>query len=227
MGKDATIEAAFSDLSLIRRVMSRAEADGMPRTPSALTAGVLSHGILLTVAFGLAIAESVLPSSMTSTMLAAGTDPELGPIGLAFAGAGLATVVACVYFVVWRSARAEGEEFSRFVARNFRYLSNLSLLSDLVSKFACLSLLVLAGKPGWISPLLALFVANYLIEGRCFSLRLGHAIGLGAVGIALSAALFALGSVSLAWPLGYFAVASGLSLATLLRARARLGDRQP
>lgn len=51
-----------------------------------------------------------------------------------------------------------------FVANNFHYLRNLSFVADLTKKFVVLSLLVMAGHPEGIGPVLVLFTADYTIS---------------------------------------------------------------
>jgi len=57
-----------------------------------------------------------------------------------------------------------------YIVRNFIYIKNLSLISDLLMKFIALSLAILAGKPEWIAPLLAAFTGDYLLQNRFFTL---------------------------------------------------------
>ena len=133
----------------------------------------------------------------------------------------LLLLLSCLYFTVWRAARKEGEDFTGYAARNFRYLRNLSFLSDLLIKFVVLALLIMAPKPEWIGPMLLAFTADYLIQGRFFVLPPAISLPAALVCLGLAVYQFSLGSTVLILPLVVFIVCAIASLLTVIRSMKR------
>jgi len=217
---EASIQQAVSDLAMIRRAIGRVEPDSPKAQTSALDANIMLQVLSLVFVFFLAMVELIGDQAITRALM---VSPTFGSqdiiLGLADVGLALLLMVVCAYFVVWRSARHGDQDFADFVARNFRYLRSLSFIGDLVVKFAVFSLVVVAPRPEWVGPLLALFTGDYLIQGRFFSLPLGASLVCG-VACVLCAALLFLQSVSaLIWPLTLFLGVNVISVGLILRAR--------
>jgi hypothetical protein len=134
-------------------------------------------------------------------------------------GVTLAVFVMCLYFIVWRSSRASEQEFSGYVAKNFRYLRSLSLVADLLVKFIVFSLVMLAPRPEWIAPLLVVFIADYLIQGRFFHFPVKVSLAMGLGCLLIAAFMYFYPMILLLWPLLLFVVIGGLSGFMLIRAR--------
>jgi hypothetical protein len=102
-----------------------------------------------------------------------------------------------------------------YITRNFKYVKNLSLISDLLMKFITLSLLLLAGKAEWMAPVLMAFTGDYLLQGRFFTLptQISAVLGIGCLASALTQ--FASSSHELLIPLGVFAFITSISMARL------------
>jgi hypothetical protein len=114
-----------------------------------------------------------------------------------------------------------------YLVRNFQYLRNLSLVSDLVVKFIPLSLLVLGGHSEWVAALLSLYIADYLVQGRFFSLPTRAALLLGVVSVMAAGAQYLTHSVQLLWPLVHFSVLTALSLLALASAKREASRLAP
>ncbi len=176
----------------------------------------------LSAAAALLVAEVATDGLYTRTLMLSAWDPGLRFASIVLPAVMLAVLVGVLYFVVARAARRDDRAFDGFVARNFAYLRNLSLLSDLAVKFAGLALVIHVGHPRWTGPLLLLYTADYLVQGRLFTLpvRAGLVVGaaclLGAVAQALTP------DASLAWPLVAFVVVSAASLGHLIRWHRRV-----
>jgi hypothetical protein len=227
-----TVQRAVSDLAMIRKAIERARADdkgekGEKVRRSALEANLLIQSISLLFVLVLCVVELVSEHAMTRSMLLFSPIWEEGVLGVVLVGAILAMFVVALYFIVWRSARHSEQEFSRFIAINFKYLRGLSLLADLVIKFIAFSLVMLAPRPEWIAPLLIVFTADYLFQGRYFNLPIRASLALGVLCIGAAVALYLTGTALLLWPLLLFAVVNALSLLVLIRAwRTETSDKE-
>lgn len=211
------IQQAVADLAMIRRAIDGAQtAEG---TRLGLDANLIIQTLALALAAGLCIVELALDHLLSRALMVTAWAAQWKAIVLADTAILLLLLVMIAYFIVWRAARRSERDFSAFVARNVSYLRNMSLVSDLLIKFAVLCLLVLASKPQWVPPLLCLFVGDYLIQGKLFSLplRASLLLGLGCVGA--GAGLFFGEQWLLLWPLLLFVVVDALSLVFLLRLR--------
>ena len=126
-------------------------------------------------------------------------------------------LVILLYLVIWRAARNSREEFNAYIVRNFRYARLLSYLSDLLLKFAAVALVMLAGHPDWIPPLLLAFTGDYLVQGRLFTLPTRSAVTLGAICIAIGLCQFLAGIHTLLLPLTVFTAVAAISTGRLMR----------
>lgn len=220
MRKDA-IQSAVNDLAVIRRAIEKAgdQDTGIPPNAIAVDAGLLFQGLCLLIAAALIVFELVSSGEMTSIMMVSAHDTEIGLLGLAQVAFVGATLLMCLYFIVWRASRHSEQNLQDYLVRNFQYLRNLSLVSDLLTKLIPLSLLVLAGHPEWVAPLLCLYVADYLVQGRFFSMSTRVSLLLGVAALAVAVSQYLLHSSNLLWPLILFACATTVSLLFLVRAR--------
>lgn len=210
-----SIQQAIQDVAEIRRAIERSSAQPAKARRAALTADLLVQAISLACVLFMLLFELLTDHEATEVMLLSAQIPKLGTIGLAMIGLALPLLIMCLYFIVWRSSRHGEQDFSAFVGANFHYLHRLSLVADLVVKFVVLSLLVLGSQPEWIGPVLALFTADYLFQGRFFHFSVRNSLLLGLACLGATAALLLTGTALLAYPLGIFGALNGLSLAGL------------
>lgn len=216
-----TMQQAVSDVAMIRKAIERAQQSEQPEKArlSALDAKILVQAISLFFALGLAIVELVSGHFITESILQTTTTWEFVLLGIGQVAVSLAVFVMCLYFIVWRSARHGEQEVSKFIAQNFTYLRSLSLVADLLIKFIVFSLVLIAQRADWLAPLLLVFTADYLFQGRFFNLPLAVSLAAGLGCIGLAALVFFTGNPQVVWPLLVFAAANAASLVVLVRAR--------
>jgi len=226
MNRKDAIQNAVNDLAVIRRAIEKTENQdmGVPPNAVAVDAGLLFQGVCLLIAAALIVYELMSSGEMTSIMMISARDTEIGLLGLAQVALVTVTLLMCLYFIVWRASRHSGQDFQDYLVRNFQYLRNLSLVSDLLTKLIPLSLLIVAGHPEWIAPLLCLYVADYLVQGRFFSMSTRVSLLLGVAALAVAVSQYLLHSPNLLWPLILFACATVVSLLFLVRARLEQAD---
>ena len=221
MNEKDSIQSAASDLAIIRRAIEKA-ADRDPSIPAhstAMDAGFIAQGLCLVIGVALLVFELVSGHEMTEIMMLSARDQELGWLGLAQVALAGLTLLMCIYFLAWRAARHSGQSFNDYLVRNFQYLRNLSLVSDVLVKFVPLSLIVLAGRPEWVAPVLSLYIADYLVQGRFFTLSTRVSLVLGGASVIAAAGQYAGQSPQLVWPLLHFCVVGAASMLYLLSAR--------
>jgi hypothetical protein len=221
MSQHESLQSAVNDLATIRRAIEKAEGQdpSIPAHRIAVDAGLIFQGLCLLVALALLAFELVSDREMTQTMMLSVRDQELGLLGLAQVAMTGLTLVMCIYFLAWRAARHSGQTFDDYLARNFQYLKNLSLVSDLLVKFIPLSLLVLGAHSEWIAPLLSLYIADYLVQGRFFSFPTRASLVFGVVSVMAAGTQYLAHSAQLLWPLVHFSVVTAMSLFFLVGAR--------
>lgn len=182
------------------------------------TNGVMLGGALV-FALVCIIVELVTGHGTTQQFMESANNNELKTVGLIQVAMMIGVLCATLYFFVFRAAKRSNRDFNSYVARNFSYLKNLSFLSDLLVKFVVFSAIVIAGKPEWVAPCFMLFIGDYLIQGRFFTISLNLSLILGVISILGAAVMVWLGSTLLLWPLLTFAIATGLSFAQLIAIR--------
>lgn len=229
MNHNDSIQSAVSDLATIRRAIEKAGGldPAIPANRIALDAGLIFQGLCLLIAMALLVYELVSERDMTHIMLLSAGDAELGFLGLAQVAMTGMALVMCLYFLAWRGARHAEQSFNDYVARNFQYLRNLSLVSDLLVKFVPLSLLVLAGHSEWVAPLLSLYIADYLVQGRFFSLPTRASLVFGVASVIAAVAQYLTHSAQLLWPLLHFSVVTAMSLFFLVSAKREASRSVP
>ena len=221
MKSNYLVQDAVSDLALIRRAIEKAggKNPAIPGNRIALDAGLIFQGLCLLIALGLLAYELLSGRQMTQIMMMSTHDPELGFLGLGQVALTGIALVMCLYFLTWRGAYHAEQGFAEYVARNFHYLRNLSFISDLLVKFIPLSLLVLAGQSQWVAPLLSLYIADYLVQGRFFSIPTRMSLVFAVISFIVAASQYLAHSVQLLWPLLHFSAVTAVSVLFLTAAR--------
>lgn len=210
------IQKALTDIALIRRTLSQIDQDQSdPRLAGiTLDANLLLQSIALGSALVLLVIE-LFSNNVISQALASSNTNDLQGYAIGIIGFILAGLLITLYFVLWRAALHNNESIQSYITRNFKYVKNLSLVSDLLMKFGTVSLLLLAGKGGWIAPVLMAFTGDYLLQGRLFTFPTRIAAALGTACLAAALAQYLSGNATLLFPLGAFVLIAGLSIAKL------------
>jgi len=220
--EELNVRKAIADVELIRRVLDQAEKSESPAQTVGLfgvtlTANIVLQSIALAGAALLLIIELVTHGAITDLLMLGATLPDIRLLGIGLMAGILIGLVILLYFVIWRAARNSREEFNAYIVRNFRYARLLSYLSDLLLKFAAVALVMLAGHPDWIPPLLLAFTGDYLVQGRLFTLPTRSAVTLGAICIAIGLCQFLAGIQTLLLPLTVFTAVAAISTGRLMR----------
>ncbi|MED5250314.1 MAG: hypothetical protein VYB82_07790 [Pseudomonadota bacterium] len=220
--EELNVRKAIADVELIRRVLDQAEQNETPAQTTGLfgvtlTANLILQGLALGVSALLLLIELLSRGTLTEMLMLGAAFPDIRLVGIGLMASILIGLVILLYFVIWRAARNSGEELNAYIVRNFRYARLLSYLSDLLLKFAAVALVMLAGRPEWIPPLLLAFTGDYLVQGRLFTLPTRLAVLLGTLCIATGLYQFLAQIETLLMPLGIFTLVALISLGRLIR----------
>ena len=215
------VRQAIADVALLRRVLhqieqKRTDQESAGLFGTTLNANMLLQGGALCIALALAIVEIFSDNVISRAMILGNESLDLRLAGIGIVALMLLGMITALYFVLWRAARHNGEEFGAYIARNFRYARHVSYLSDLLMKFVAVALVLLAGQSQWVAPLLMAFTGDYLLQGRLFTLPTKAAVALGVVCIGGALLQFLSHSDSLLIPLAVFSVISAFSVGRLL-----------
>ena len=218
------IRKAIADVELIRRVLDQVESNhskshAVDLFGVTLSANLVVQGLAFASAALLLLTELISGAYLSRALMLGATLPDLRIVGIGLIAAILLGLVVFLYLVIWKAARESGEEFNAYIVRNFRYARLLSYLSDLLIKFLAVALVIWAGHPEWVAPLLTLFTGDYLVQGRLFTLPTRTAVFLGAAAIAVGLAQFFVGNSTLLIPLLIFVGITGISLGRLFSLR--------
>lgn len=223
---NTNLNKALEDVLTLKRLINESETvqsnSNSMATLSSQT-GVLTHVIALMGCFGLIIAELTMSPSITEIILLTKQEPNLQYYGIGSIAYMLIFLVALLYFIVWRAAGSAGLKLDDFIRKNFSYLRNMNLLSDLFIKFCFASVLLLTQKPEWFAGMLVLFTADYLIQGRFFYFSVRASYLLGMACIAISALEFYMQFSSVLWPLVIFVSLTVLSLSQIFLNQRKAG----
>jgi len=215
------VRQAIADVALLRRVLhqieqKRTDQESAGLFGTTLNANMLLQGGALCIALALAIVEIFSDNVISRAMILRNESLDLRLAGIGIVALMLLGMITALYFVLWRAARHNGEEFGAYIARNFRYARHVSYLSDLLMKFVAVALVLLAGQSQWVAPLLMAFTGDYLLQGRLFTLPTKAAMALGVVCIGSALLQFLSHSDSLLIPLAVFSVIGAFSVGRLI-----------
>jgi hypothetical protein len=222
MREENEVQRALQDLAHIRRAIEgvASAADSQP-AKHALPTALLLQLWAFVLCTAILIVEWLSAGINTSMLLASRESEWLRQMGLVNIASVLVLLVFALQVLVRAGARQSEESLSDFIARNFVYLRNFSLASDLVLKFSVFALVIMARVPELTSPLLIIFTADYLFQGRLFVLPFRSAMILGVLLLGIAFLQFSAGSASVSVALLCFSLVSAFSLvrAYLLRRR--------
>jgi len=215
------LQNALSDVEIIKQIINREEKDGR-LVGITLKTNIVFLGLSSFIAVALIILEVLSKGSMTITLLSAPNSSELKFFGIGFMAFILTVLSALLYFILWRAAKHNNEEYNDYISRNFIYFKSTSLMSDLLIKFVTITLLVLANKPEWIALVLTAFIGDYLLQARFFTLPSKASKVFGFICFSISLAMFLNTSTNLLIPLIVFAAVSIASLIRLIKKQQQL-----
>lgn len=211
------IQKALSDVTLFRRVLDQTDQGSTNPFFSKVTldANLLLQACALFVTLALISIELLHGHTLSKVMILESQIPEMRLYGITIIGLMLLGLITILYYILWCASRHSGETFECYVRRNFKYVQNLSFISDLLMKFFALSLVILSGHAQWVAPLLMAFTGDYLLQGRFFTLSLRVSVCLGLFCILGAISQFMLGDGLLIWSLALFSFVTALSIGWL------------
>ena len=184
--EETTVQEAIRNIEQMKRAIGRVEkTKNKNRLFAPNKIGLLVQTGAVCIAAPFFIVEAI-NGHFTREFLYSAKSEMFREAGIASLAGFLVGLLAILYLVLWDGARKNSEALGDYVSRNFLALSFLSLLSDLFVKFVAISLVLLAAKPEWSGVLMLVFTADYLVQGRLFTLpfKLNIAAALSCVGIA-------------------------------------------
>lgn len=216
------VQRAMRDVMEMKRAIARVE--GLLEERSASLAHVLLHLLVLLICGVTAVLVLLRRELIAWWAYRVHSDLNAGFVLIATAAALLLAVACLAYGIIWHAARREQESFDEYLARNFASLRGIAFVSDLLIKFSGLSVAILAGRPDWVSPLLILYMGDYLLQGRFFMLPVAASLGLG-----FACELFALVYLlmlygNLLWAVMTLAAITSCSLIYILARRRKYGE---
>jgi len=224
-----SLQQAIEDLATIRRAVDKARHEDLDATKAANLA-IGTNKTLQYLSVGIAIffliIELFFNNINTSLMIYSQGDLKFQVLGIVNTAIILLTLSSILYYVVYKASAESEKSFSKYVARNFVYLRNLSFLSDLLIKFSFFAALILAEKPQWVAPVFFLFLADYLIQGRFFTIGTAKSLILAIACIVAAIVQLALSSPFLSWPLAGAIIISAVSLYELSSASKQIASKE-
>jgi len=216
-GSKLDVQKALADIALIRRTLDQSEQDQLDSRLVGVTleANLLLQAVAFVGVLALCLFEVLSGNSITQTLMMGSQIDEIRRFGIGIMGFILVGLLITLYFVLWRAAIHNGENIGAYITRNFRYVKNLSLISDLLMKFITLAILLLANRPEWVAPVLLAFTGDYLLQGRFFTFTTKTSVVLGVACISGGLAQFVSQVPSLLIPLAVFTLVAGLSTVRL------------
>ena len=135
------IQKALADIAVIRRALNQTDQDQMDSRLVGVTldANLLLQAVAFVSALALSLLEIVSGNAITQTLMTGGQLDEFRRFGIGMMGFILFGLLATLYFILWRAALHNGEDMGSYITRNFKYVKNLSLISDLLMKFILLN----------------------------------------------------------------------------------------
>lgn len=217
-------QKALSDIESLKKTLThlhRQNALGLESVDAHIT---LSS--LMLTASGLLTGIESLTNGITADLIASASNPALQQEGLIQVGATLAILMGGAYAYLSVTSTEQKQALDSYTGRYFSYFQRLSGCSDLFVKFAGFALVILAGRPDWVAPLLMLYIGDVVFQGRLFTLpaRLSPLLGVscfvGGIG------LFITGMVSVLWPLLAFSAIAAASVVQAMSAKSRMTREQ-
>ncbi|OUU56202.1 MAG: hypothetical protein CBC21_08290, partial [Proteobacteria bacterium TMED61] len=124
--EELNVRKAIADVELIRRVLDQAEKSDSPAQTVGLfgvtlTANIILQSIALAGVVLLLIIELLTHGGITELLMLGATLPDIRLLGIGLMAGILIGLVILLYFIIWRAARNNREEFNAYIVRNFRY----------------------------------------------------------------------------------------------------------
>ncbi len=203
------LEQALKHITDIRRRLAASEYP-----PAAVQAHQIILGFAAAAAGSLCAAE-LAGGYVTHAIYRSVASTYLRHQGLETMALAVFTALVVVFCVIRIQAHRAEQSPDLFVDRNLPQLALLAFGSDLLVKLCALAVPILALKPVFVSPLLLVFIADYLLQGRLFVLSLRASLCVAAGTFCLAAYQLTSGDGALLLPLSVFSLLAFVSAWTV------------
>tara|TARA_B110001454_G_scaffold219199_1_gene251773 strand:+ start:76755 stop:77420 length:666 start_codon:yes stop_codon:yes gene_type:complete len=220
MNNDELVKKALADIEYLRSAFD--ETVSSPEKRKTLKLEFIINALAFMAALALWSLNRIDPQILDKAFEGSRLDHELATmtIGITFSILVLGSV--SLYAIIWKAARNSELRFSDFINRNFHYLMAQSFLSDLIIKFATISLVISYKHSELVSPLLCLFTLDYIWQGRLFHFGKPIRIVFGTVGLLIGGLVFWNSNLTISDALSFFIVVSFFSNINLLNSLAKV-----
>lgn len=210
------VQEAMQDVLAIQKAIRSYRSNKDKQIPeSTYQANKFIQTLSIFMALTMVLIEFSFDHIIANTMITKNSDFYYRVLGVICIGGFLALAVGILYFTVAKAAAKEQEDLGSYVRRNFTYLQNLSHVSDLFIKFCVVAALIFAQKPEWVAPFLFLFIGDYLLQGRFFTLKIKMTFLLAILCFIAGFGFFMFNQSQVLWPLLMFAFINWASLSHL------------
>ena len=219
MKKSPETQKALADIAALKDVIIYS------KTPSQLGIESINFYLLLhlvLISFVSLLCLSDVSAFLTGQVMSCAKIIDLRKDGVEFIGYTLLLLLAVGYGLTFALSLMWNKPFGDYMARYATYFKNFSALSDIFTKYCLLSLIILAGKPEWVAPVLALFVGDFVYQGKFFILKPAVSMILGLFSFVVAVVMFIQGYQVILVSLLLFGIICLLSLINILHFRYRL-----
>lgn len=212
----AAIRSALKDVAELRRLTSQVSGLTEPLSSIGLRAHLLVHVICLVLALSLFALEIWFPALSHTVLQGMYQGWRWRFITVGCAAGFLVLLLICLYFITWRSARLSEEEPTAWLERNLLYTHHTAFLSDLFLKFVMISMVIFMNRPDWVSALLIMFTADYLLQRRFFVIPRPWSYVLGVLCMCWGVYVYLIAQGLLVYALPIFVLVTSISLYQLI-----------
>lgn len=198
---ETNLKKALDDINALRNLIEGSQGENSQSGLLGFVPNMFIHGLLLLFSLTGIYYELMNDYQVSGLIVLTANSRESQIIGLSAMMTVFMLGVLILYFVIWLAAINSKMNFNAYIMRNFKYLRGISFLSDLAVKALFLSLLILSKHPQWISPLLFVFLSDYLIQKRLFIIPPRLSILIAGFGFVAAYFQFSSGYSQVIWPL--------------------------
>ena len=216
---EPNLKKAIDDLAALRSIIESSSDAGLRAGVIGFIPNMIIHVALLIFLVACIIYELLNDYQVSGLIVLTAKSQESQLVGLSALLSIFMLGIITVYFVVWVAAYHSKTSLKTYILRNFNYLRGVSFVSDLIVKLLFLSLLILSKHPQWISPLIFIFIGDYLIQKRFFIIATRISIPLAAFCFTAAYFQFTQEYKEVVWPLGTIIVITLVSILTQIYIR--------
>ena len=204
MSEQNEVDQALTSIKEIRAIINRVQIAADPlQEKRSLGLALVLQLMALTLGLFFWIGEALTRAS-TLEFARSAIDQDFRTQGLISLAVILGLLVVGLYVIIRFEAKSSEDSINNYLKKNFPTILTLTFFSDLLVKYAAITAVILALKPTLIPPLLLIFLADYLIQGRFFVLPFKLSIAGAVVLILLALTQLCYGTSFLLWSFSAF-----------------------